>query len=182
MGPLHQKTPVMPRYLLILLLSLAIGLPAGWQLTRLSEAGQAWLQLPQRQLADTLADYAQAQAIRTLQAEDRELQQQLVEELVTARLILAARLYDGQGRILAQADTRQAGDQQAGSPYIRPLYLEDRPLGFLRLTLAKQSIRQQHQQLLRQLEQSLHWLLPLSAAAGGLLWGVLGLLRRRTAT
>lgn len=181
MSALHQKTPVMPRYLIILLLSLAILLPTGWQLARLSEAGQGWLQQPQRRLADSLTDYAQAQAIRALQAEDHELQQQLVDELVAARLILAARLYDGQGRILAQAATREEQEKgEEGSPYVRQLYLDDRPMGFLRLTLERQTILQQHQQFLQQLQQGLRWLLPLSAAGGALLWFILGRLRRRT--
>ncbi|WP_344959761.1 hypothetical protein [Zobellella aerophila] len=162
------------------MISLIIVLPVGWHLARLSEAGQSWLLLPQRQLADTLSDYAQAQAVRAIQAEDSELQQQLVDELAAARLILAARLYDSQGRMLARAGTQPT--EAGGSPYVRPLYLQDRPLGFLRLTLAKQSIHQQHQQLLLQLELHLRWLLPLCAAGGALLWIVLGRLRRRTVT
>ncbi len=164
--PVIYKT--LPGLLLLLLVSFT-----GWQWLQVTELGQRWRQLPQRTLAGPLADYAELQAIRALQTKDNESQRQLVDELLSARLVVAAQLYDGSGQLLAGSGLIEEGE----SPYIRPLYQEDRPVGFLRLQLAPSDLTVAQRGIWQQLLHHLSWLLPLCALLG-ILAG-LGLKRRR---
>ncbi|MBL1375948.1 hypothetical protein [Zobellella iuensis] len=159
-----------------LLLVVLLALAAGWQLLKVNELGQRWQVLPQRALAGPLADYAEPQAVRTLLTDDAESQQQLVDELVGAGLVVSVRLYDGGGQLLAEAGDI-AGDGPL--PYIRPLYQEDRPVGFLHLALIPSLFTEQHNSLWQQLLRHLGWLLPLSLLLGILLGLGLGRWRGR---
>ncbi|WP_344962081.1 hypothetical protein [Oceanisphaera sediminis] len=166
-----KKHPVKHKLLLLLLMLLVSF--TGWQWLQVTELGQRWQQLPQRTLAGPLADYAELQAERALLAEDDESQHQLVEELVSAQLVVAAQLYDGGGRLLAEAGTLDNGD----APYIRQLYRESRPVGFLRLQLATSPLTMVQSGIWQQLLHHLSWLFPLCALLG-ILAGM-GLKRRR---
>ncbi len=166
--------PVIHKPLLALLLLLLLLMSfAGWHWLKVTELGQHWRQLPQRTLAAPLADYAELQAIKSLEADDAERQRRLVEELVSAKLVVAAQLYDGGGQLLAEAGLLDDGEL----PYIRPLYREERPVGFLRLQLAPSTLTMAQSGIWQQLLHHLSWLLPLCALLG-ILTG-LGLKRRR---
>ncbi|WP_445400527.1 hypothetical protein [Zobellella sp. An-6] len=157
--------------LVVLLLS-----SAGWQLAQVTELGRRWQQLPQRSLAEPLADYAQLQAVRALLTEDGDSQQQLVDELVSAGLVVSVRLYDGGGRLLAEAGTA-GGDHTLA--YIRPLHHEERPVGFLHLSLEPSLLTSLQSGIWHQLQRHLGWLLPLSLLLGILLGLGLGHWRGR---
>ncbi|GHA03767.1 hypothetical protein UN63_08760 [Oceanisphaera arctica] len=167
-----KKHPVIHKPLLSLLLLLLVSF-TGWQWLQVTQLGYHWRQLPQRTLAAPLADYAELQAIKSLQTDDAESRRQLVEELVSAKLVVAAQLYDGGGQLLAEAGILGDGEL----PYIRPLYRENRPVGFLRLQLAPSSLTEAQRSIWQQLLHHLSWLLPLCALLG-ILAG-LGLNRRR---
>ncbi|MFP2770961.1 hypothetical protein [Oceanisphaera sp. KMM 10153] len=167
-----KKHPVIHKPLLSLLLLLLMSFTV-WQWLQVSHLGYHWQQLPQRTLAAPLADYAELQAIKSLVADDAERQRQLVDELVSAHLVVAAQLYDGSGQLLAEAGIPDDGDLL----YIRPLYRESRPVGFLRLQLAPSTLTMAQRGIWQQLLHHLSWLLPLCALLG-ILAG-LGLKRRR---
>ncbi|MBM7455733.1 putative membrane protein affecting hemolysin expression [Oceanisphaera litoralis] len=166
--PVKYK-PLLALLLLILLLMSFIG----WQWLQVTELGQRWRQLPQRTLAAPLADYAELQAINSLVTDDAERQRRLVEELVSAKLVVAAQLYDGGGQLLAEAGLLGDGEL----PYIRPLYQEERPVGFLRMQLAPSPLTMAQRGIWQQLLHHVSWLLPLCALLGILVG--LGLRRRR---
>lgn len=151
---------------LIPLLFVLLLASAGWQLAQVTELGQRWRQLPQRSLAEPLADYAQLQAVRALLTEDGDSQQQLVDELVSAGLVVSVQLYDGGGRLLAEASSAAGSETLA---YIRPLYHEERPLGFLHLSLEPSLLTSLQSGIWHQLQRHLGWLLPLSLLLGILL-------------
>ena len=156
-----KKRSVIHKPLLLLMVLLLMSF-TGWQWLQVTQLGHHWRQLPQRTLAGPLADYAELQAVRVLLAEGDESQHQLVEELVSAQLVVAAQLYDGGGRLLAEAGT--LGDGEA--PYIRPLYRDSRPVGFLRLQLATSPLTMAQRSIWQQLLHHLSWLLPLCALLG----------------
>ncbi|PSJ44059.1 hypothetical protein C7H85_15015 [Zobellella endophytica] len=169
---------VMFRPLIMLLFPASLLLAAGWQLVQLTELGQRWQSLPQRHAAAPLADYAELQAVRALTTEDTETQQQLVDELAAAGLVLSARLYDGKGKLLAASG--EVG-QPASEPYVRELYLDDRPVGFLRLGLDEATLAAEQSRIWAQLRRHLGWLLPLCTLLGALLWFGLHRWQRRIA-
>ncbi|WP_417617982.1 AhpA/YtjB family protein [Oceanisphaera sp.] len=155
-----------PRLLLGLLLLLLV-LFTGWQWLQVSQLGHHWRQFPQRTLATPLADYAEQQAVRALQAEDDTLRRQLVEELARANLISSARLYDDNGQLLAESGVRVTdAPSRPTHPYVRPLYQDGKNIGFLRLQLAHNPITQAQRSIWQQLEHHLSWLLPLCLLLG----------------
>ena len=168
-----KKYSVKHKPLLLLLLMVLLISFTGWQWLQVTQLGYQWRQLPQRTLAGPLVDYAELQAVRALLAEDDESQHQLVDELVSAQLVVAAQLYDGGGQLKAEAGTLDDGD----APYIRQLYKESRPVGFLRLQLATSPLTLAQSGIWQQLLHHLSWLLPLCALLG-ILAG-LGLKHRR---
>ncbi|WP_375055898.1 hypothetical protein [Zobellella sp. DQSA1] len=163
----------MSKSLPLLLVALLVS-STGWQLAQVTELGQRWRQLPQRSLAEPLADYAQLQAVRALLTEDGDSQQQLADELVSAGLVVSVQLYDGGGRLLAEA-----GNAAGGAPlaYIRSLHHEERPVGFLHLALDPSLLTSLQSGIWHQLQRHLGWLLPMSLLLGILLG--LGLARWR---
>ncbi|WP_107853073.1 AhpA/YtjB family protein [Oceanimonas marisflavi] len=157
-------------------LALLLLLLAGHQWLALNDLNQRWHQLPHRTSATALADFAEFQALRALNAEDSEAQQLLVTELTHSPLVLSARLYDGGGTLLAAADTPDAA---LGQAYVRPLFAEERPAGFLHLSLAESIMTGEQHQIRQRLYYHLSWLLPLTGAMGALLAAALLRLRRR---
>ena len=164
-----KKYLTRPRLLLWLLLLLLV-LFTGWQWLQVTQLGHHWQQFPQRTLATPLADYAEQQAVRALQSEDETQRRQLVEELASASLISSAQLYEDNGHLLAES-VAMLTEQHTGQtlPYVRPLYQEGNPIGFLRLQLANNPITLTHRSIWQQLEHHLSWLLPLCLLLGLLL-------------
>lgn len=148
--------------LLLLLMVLLLMSFTGWQWLQVTQLGYQWRQLPQRTLAGPLADYAELQAVRALLAEDDESQHKLVEELISAQLVVAAQLYDGGGQLKAEAGNLDDGE----APYIRQLHQESRPVGFLRLQLATSPLTMAQSGIWQQLLHHLSWLFPLCSLLG----------------
>lgn len=167
--------------LLLWLLVLVLLLLTTWQGFQLAKLGHAWQALPQRALATPLADYAAHAAIRSILADDTAQAQRLVSELTTTELVSSAQLYGEDGRLLASAEAKS--DAKAITQpltYVRPLYQEDQPVGFLRLQLANNPLSTIQHNLWRQLEHHLSWLFPLCLVFGLLLgMGIQHLLQRR---
>ena len=163
-----KKQLTRPRLLLWLLLLLLV-LFTGWQWLQVTQLGHHWQQFPQRTLATPLADYAEQQAVRALQAEDDTQRRQLVEELAGASLISSAQLYDNNGHLLAESGAIVDAHQELALPYVRPLYQEGIPIGFLRLQLTNNPIALAQRSIWQQLQHHLSWLLPLCLLLGILL-------------
>ncbi|MGB5855343.1 MAG: hypothetical protein WBH20_08825 [Oceanisphaera sp.] len=158
-----------PRLLLWLALLLLV-LLTGWQWLQVTQLGHHWRQFPQRTLATPLADYAEQQAVRALLTEDEALGYLLVTELANARLISSAQLYEDSGHLLAESAALTDEDRiEPTLPYVRPLYQEGEPIGFLRLQLANNPIAVAQRNIWQQLEYYLGWLLPLCLLLGLLL-------------
>ncbi|MGO4998135.1 AhpA/YtjB family protein [Oceanisphaera sp. W20_SRM_FM3] len=167
--------------LLLWLLVLVLLLLTAWQGLQVAKLGHAWQALPQRALATPLADYAESAAIRALLADDTDQAQLLVSELTAAELISSAQLYGEDGRLLAESDAKAAAESApkaitepvanntSAITYVRPLYQDEQPLGFLRLQLANNPLSTAQHSLWRQLEHHLSWLFPLSLVFGLLL-------------
>lgn len=145
-----------------LLLLLVLLLLAGWQWSGIQQLGQRWQQLPHRHSASALADFAEFQALRALAAEDGEVQQQLVDELAAAAPTRSVRLHDAGGRLLAEAGTPDG----TTLPYVRTLYENDRPVGFLHLELSESALTSAQSHIWQRLQHHLAWLVPLAALLG----------------
>lgn len=172
--------------LLLWLLVLVLLLITLWQGVKLANLGSTWQALPQRMQATPLVDYAEQEAIRVLLADDSLQAQRLVNELIAAKLISAAQLYGEEGQLIATASQAPKKRKKTPSPhelekaaahlnaaaglaYVRPLYQEQQPIGFLRLQLANNPLSLAQQGIWRQLEYHLSWLLPLCLCLGLLL-------------
>lgn len=152
--------------LLLTLLSLS-----SWQWLQITHLAQHWQSVPQRAQAAPLGDYAQQQAAIALSSQARPQLQQIVDELVNAKLVATAQLYDNSGVLLAHGGEQDTHSQ----PYIRTLYsqsdsTEQEPIGFLRLQLIPTNIAVTERMVWQQLLYHLRWLLPLTLL-GGLLVG-----------
>ncbi|MGP7735050.1 hypothetical protein [Oceanimonas smirnovii] len=158
--PSDYKRWLGPLAALLLLLALQ-------QWLALSQLGQRWQQLPYQNSASALADFAEFQALRALTAEDADAQQLLVSELSQSPVVLAARLYDGGGRLLANST---AGSNSADSRhYVRTIYDQERIAGFLQLNLASAALNGEQVSIWQRVYHHLSWLLPLAGALGALL-------------
>lgn len=188
--------PKLLPWLLVLLLLLLL---TAWQGSQVAKLGHAWQVLPQHTLATPLVDYAELEAVRVLLADDTLHAQRLVTELVAVDLISSAQLYADDGHLLAQAVTESAtaadthyeikaeanaaakapstatkkltavGHKSTALTYVRPLYQDEQPLGFLHLQLADNPLSLAQQGIWQQLEHHLSWLVPLCLALGLLL-------------
>ena len=185
------KLPVLPALsrpkLLLWLLVFILLLLTAWQGFQVAKLGQAWQALPQRALAKPLVDYAEQAAIRVILADDTDKAQRLVTELTAAELISSAQLYGEDGQLLAASEiaasevaAAAAADKTSPLTYVRPLYQDDQPLGFLRLQLANTPLSLAQHGLWRQLNHHLSWLFPLCLMFGLLLgMGIQHRLQRR---
>lgn len=155
-----------PRLLLVLSI-LALVLLISWQWLHLAQLGHHWQQVTQRALASPLADYAEQQATHVLLADQNQQPQQLVDELATASLVSVAQLYDDSGQLLASSG-EGATEQSltALSAYVRPLYHQGQPIGFLYLHLANTPVAVAQNTAWQQLTYYLRWLLPLCVVFG----------------
>ena len=190
-------TSLSPSKLLLWLLVLLLLLLTAWQGLQVAKLGYVWQTLPQRTLATPLVDYVEQTAVRAILADDTIQAQRLVTELTATKLISSAQLYGDDGHLLAAAvatsaptaiepptptlDVKEAGtptdnpDQPLALPtkaeltYVRPLYQDEQPLGFLRLQLTGNPLSVAQHSLWRQLEHHLSWLFPLCLMCGLLL-------------
>lgn len=177
--------------LLLWLLVLLLSLLTAWQGWQLATLARTWQALPQRIQASPLVDYAEQTAMRAILADDTTQAQRLVTELSATPLISSAQLYGDDGQLLAAAvaplaptsptidATQLTAAELSAKPstpaaiteltYVRPLFQEEQPLGFLRLQLTGNPLSEAQHKLWRQLAQHLSGLFALCLASGLLL-------------
>ncbi|MBO1518337.1 hypothetical protein [Oceanisphaera pacifica] len=174
-----KKCITYPRLLVGLTLLLFL-LLTGWQWLQVTQLGRHWQQFPQRTLATPLADYAELHAVRALLTDNAAQHQQLVDELASIPLIDSAVLYNESAHLLASSAPQAANKEPSTVlPYIRSLYYEETPVGFLHLQLANNPIAVTQHNIWQQLTQHINWLLSLCLLLGLFVGLLLGLLVRK---